>query len=108
MALLDNYNLLLDLLPYLKTFRYGGGCEACQEARKESLEIALKDFFSDIKLKYNTEESSFKNYDNLRTIILSDSSLTPEQKIKLITRMTPSFNTESVKKKKVIGRKAKK
>lgn len=62
--------------------------DCCEHARMHALSIALNDLFEDLEIDIATEQEIEKNpkkyYNELRKIILNDTSLNPSRKIELI------------------------
>ena len=82
-----HYSKLEALLPVL-TETLSGVC--CENARMKLLSKMLKDLFTDLGIKYNSQKVN-KNprryYAQFRKVILEDKSLSDVEKIKLIKMM---------------------
>jgi len=83
-----NYYKLKGLVPLLKQFRHG---KCCEQARKNTLSVALNDSFEDLGQTILLEEINkdpYKYYniyfETIRKEIIKDSNLSNAQKIELL------------------------
>mgnify|MGYP007023470442 FL=1 len=86
-TLKDHIRLINISLPLLKRFRFG---DCCESVRKKFLAIAINDFLKDIGVNVSkklVEQDPYKYYNEIRKLILKDTSLTSEEKIDLISKM---------------------